>query len=101
MLPQTCIELLAGWIFPYGLAVCLAALGRGLGTLAMCTVGRLLLRDFVMRHIVSRTKFLRALFSIIDHYPRKAAVLVSVVELPISAKNYSWSISEAPIWLMV
>jgi len=101
LLPQTCVELLAGWVFPLPLALLLAGVGRGLGTLSMCAIGRQLVRDMVSRHLLSRNQFLQALVAAIHRHPRKAAALIAVVEIPMSVKNYSWAVTDAPIILMV
>ena len=53
------------------------------------------------RLLVQKHTFLRALLNTISRHPHKAAALLAVTEIPMSLKNYPWSITEAPISYMV
>jgi len=101
LLPQTAVELLAGWIFEYPVAAVLATLARAIATVLMCTGGRVLARQFVTTHVVAKSQFLQALMVVVEQHPRRGAALISIMTMPIWCKNYLWSVVAAPIWYMV
>ena len=101
LLPQTAVELLAGWIFEYTVAAILATLARAIATALMCVSGRLLARQFVTTHVIAKSQFLQALVVVVEQHPRRGAVLISIMTMPIWCKNYLWSVTAAPIWYMV
>lgn len=95
----------------------------------MCMLGRYCLRDHVRRILVDKHKFLMALASVIQSQPYKAtdldpplnsehmtcrhatdllhvssgqsAALICAAEIPLSVKNYPWSITDASMWVLI
>merc|ERR1712224_793011 len=63
----------------------------------MCLLGRAILRTQVETHLVSKSRMLQALMIAINKSPGKAAVIITLATIPISLKNYPWSLTDAPI----
>ena len=59
------------------------------------------MRSSVDRLVIGKHTFLRALISVINRQPWKAGMLICAAEIPLSVKNYPWSITEAPIGILV
>jgi len=100
-LPQVIIEAVAGYVFPFWEGLLVATIGRAVATFVMCYLGRQCMRAAVDRLVVGKHTFLRALISVINRQPWKAAALISAAEIPLSVKNYPWSITEAPIGIIM
>jgi len=67
----------------------------------MCGTGRYCLKEKVTNMIVKKHQYLRAFLSIINDAPIMTAMLLCATELPLAVVNYTWSISEAPIWIIM
>eukprot|EP00300_Choanocystis_sp_HF-7_P007597 c15390_g1_i1.p1 GENE.c15390_g1_i1~~c15390_g1_i1.p1 ORF type:complete len:249 (+),score=31.62 c15390_g1_i1:162-908(+) len=92
-LPSTPLEVAAGFVFPFWVALAVVTVGKNLGSNISFLIGRLLGGDVVSRFL-NNSKFavLRGLEFAIREEPYKTAGLVRVSALPIAVKNYGMAV---------
>jgi len=76
-------------------------IGRCTATLFMTNLGRFVASDYVHAHFIDKKPWVKALTIVIEGSPLKSALLIAIAEFPFPMKNYPYSVTTAPIWMIV
>jgi len=100
-LPEDIMIATGGYVYGFWFGLFWVSLSRVIATSVMLLLGRFLLRERVTQLIAKKHMFIRALLEAIKSESCNASVLIAASELPLTIKNYIWSVSEGPVWMLM
>ncbi|KAF0720276.1 hypothetical protein AaE_010343 [Aphanomyces astaci] len=86
--PSTVLDLLAGYIFGFGVGTAVAVGGRTLGSVAAFLLGRYVMQDTVRQKLHDGQPMLRAWALLLERNEIQFVVLVQFAYIPLFVKNY-------------